>query len=122
MEIKPWPGVGVDIVAISEVERFVERHRDSLRRLYTEREIAYCQGKRNSVARFAARFAAIEAVLKALGNGNLDLKDIEILNDFWGKPQVYIHNQAELGEVLSISVSLSHSKDYAVAYALVMPR
>jgi len=116
------PGVGVDIEEVAKVERFIHSHRGSLNKLYTEREIAYCQGKRNSAERFAARFAAKEAVLKALGDGKIDLKDIEVVNDFGGKPQVYIHDQAELKEVSSISISLSHSGDYAVAYALVMPK
>jgi holo-[acyl-carrier protein] synthase len=96
MESRFAPRVGVDIVEIAKVEKFIQSHSGSLARLYTEREIAYCRGKKNSAERFAARFAAKEAVLKALGDRKIDLKNIEIVNNFWGKPQVYIHDQAEL--------------------------
>ncbi len=104
---------------IARVEHFVQSHPGLLNKLYTEREIAYCQGKKNSAERFAARFAAKEAVVKALGDGKIGFKDIEIIHDFWGKPQVCIHGQAELKEVSSISISLSYAGGYAVAYVLV---
>ena len=121
MESRPGFRIGVDIVAISEIEHFVGVHRDRLERLYTDREIAYCQGKANSAESFAARFAAKEAVLKALGGGEVDFRDIEIVNDFWGRPEVHIRAETGLKEVSSVSVSLSHSGDYAIAYALVVP-
>lgn len=112
--------IGIDIVEIARLEKAVARHgEDFLQRIYTGAELKLYRGKLPSLA---ARFAAKEAVIKALGEtGGLSLKDIEILADDKGKPLVKLHGQAQkraealnLGKVI---VSLSHSREYAVAVA-----
>lgn len=114
--------IGVDIIEIPRIAGAIERlgHR-FLRRVYTEREIARY---RDRVPSLATRFAAKEAVMKVLGIGfrGLSWQDIEILSDPRGKPVVYLHGKAQaraeaLG-IRSVTVSLSDSKEYAVAMAL----
>lgn len=121
-------GCGVDIIEIERVKDAIESGGDRfLNRIYTDREKEYCLSKKASQFHsFAARFAAKEAVSKALGTGfanGLGWKDIEILNDAFGKPYVELHGKArEIFEVLSaksIFVSLSHCDQYAVAYAVI---
>ena len=114
--------IGVDIIEIPRIAAAIERHGDRfLRRIYTDREI---EGYRNRVPSLATRFAAKEAVMKVLGVGfrGLGWHDIEVLSDPRGKPVVYLHGKAQArAEVLgirSITVSLSDSKEYAVAMAL----
>jgi holo-[acyl-carrier protein] synthase len=111
--------VGVDIVEIERIAAVLERHGSRfLQRIYTEREVAYCRGR---VAELAARFAAKEAASKALGTGmrGIRWRDIEVLPDGRGKPLLYLHGAAlaraqELG-LREFAVSLSHSRDFAVA-------
>lgn len=118
---------GVDIVEIDRIRQSFETIGASFRdRVFTEKEIAYCEGRK--AARFesyAARFAAKEAVSKALGTGigEVGWKDIEVLKDDKGKPYIVFSEKAR--EIfkkmngLGISVSLSHSSRYAVAYAVI---
>lgn len=119
---------GVDIIEIRRVKESFEAGKCAFRdRVFTGREIQYCEGK-NAVKyeSYAARFAAKEAVSKAFGTGigeNIAWKDIEVLNDELGKPYVVLHNGAkDLFKSIngcSIALSLSHCKDYAIAYAVV---
>lgn len=119
---------GVDIIEIDRIEQSFENYGQSFRdRVYTKREIEYCENK--GAARYmsyAARFAAKEAVSKALGTGigtEVGWKDIEILNDEKGKPHVVLCGKGkELFEKMgacSVSLSMSHCKNYAVAYAVI---
>jgi holo-[acyl-carrier protein] synthase len=114
--------VGVDIIEIERIActlaRFGERF---LRRVYTEAEIAYCRGR---PSRLAARFAAKEAVAKALGVGvfrreGVYWRDVEVVRDHRGKPGVRLHGSAlERARQAGLSgwaLSLSHSREYAVA-------
>lgn len=111
--------VGVDIIEIERIAAVLERHGSRfLQRIYTEREVAHCRGR---VAELAARFAAKEAASKALGTGmrGIRWRDMEILPDARGKPILYLHGAAlaraqELG-LREFAVSLSHSRDFAVA-------
>jgi len=111
--------VGVDIVEIERVQRVVDRWgRRFLRRIYTEAELDLC---RNRVPELAARFAGKEAVMKALGTGTKGVSwcDIEILSNRRRAPLVYLHGRArrrarKLG-IKELAISLSHSRDYAVA-------
>jgi len=112
--------VGVDIVEIGRVRSKLERHGDGMRRrVYTEREWAQC-GK--SFASLAGRFAAKEAVMKSLGVGGMAFRDIEIVRTRSGKPEVYLTgrmgSRATLLGVTAITVSISHSRDNAVAVAI----
>ncbi|MGI6777156.1 MAG: holo-ACP synthase [Acetivibrionales bacterium] len=119
---------GVDIIEIDRIKKSVGEGNNAFRdRVFTDREIEYCELKKNvKYESYAARFAAKEAVSKAFGTGigqGVSLKDIEILNDEFGKPYVVLHNKCrEIFEKIngeSISLSLSHCKDYAVAYAVI---
>jgi holo-[acyl-carrier protein] synthase len=114
---------GVDIIEISRVRQVLERYgRRFLERVYTPGEIAYCRGRPPNLA---ARFAAKEATMKTLGTGvrGVSWKDIEVVRHESGAPSVKLHGRAErraqrLG-VREISLSLSHSREYAVAFVVV---
>lgn len=114
--------VGVDIIEIERIEAILQRHGERfLKRVYTPAERAYC---RERVPELAVRFAAKEAVSKALGTGlrGIAWREMEILGDERGKPLVRLHGRAQArAEELGLSefaVSLSHSRDYAVAFVL----
>jgi holo-[acyl-carrier protein] synthase len=109
--------IGVDIVEIARLEEAVTRWgEDFLRRVYTDSELKLYRQKLPSLA---VRFAAKEAVIKALG-GESSLKDIEVLSGPGGQPVVNLYGraqrQAELMGLGELAVSLSHSKEYAVAF------
>jgi len=114
-------GVGTDIIEISRIRKAVQRE-SFLKRVFTEKEIALCRDKHNFFASLAVRFAAKEAVVKALGTGFRGCKwhEIEILEDPLGKPQVILHGKAwemtrERG-IVKLEVTMSHSKNYGVAF------
>ena len=111
--------VGVDMIEIPRVARVLKRHPERfLRRVFTPEEVAFCRGR---VRELAARFAAKEAVMKALGTGarSVAWRDIEVLPDWRGKPLVYLTGGAERrAEVIgldAIDVSLSHLDEFAIA-------
>jgi holo-[acyl-carrier protein] synthase len=115
---------GVDIIEISRFDEACRRHPALLPRLFTGRELAACQGK--DIRSLAVRFAGKEAVLKALGTGlrGLSWHDIEILNNDNGEPVVYLSDKAQSaakrgGRGNRAKISLSHSKDNAVAMAIL---
>ncbi len=113
------PSTGVDIVEISRIARIVERYGERfLKRVYTEAEQALYRGR---VPELAARFAAKEAVSKALGTGiwGIRWREMEILPDKRGKPLVYLHGaaaaRARTLNLRHFAVSLSHSREFAMA-------
>ena len=115
-------GTGIDIVKNSRIKNLIEKYGERfLNKVYTKAEISYCQQKINSAPSFAARFAAKEAVLKALGTGmrKNSWQDIEILNNKLGKPEVNLSEEtkkrAEELEVSAIFLSMSHEKEYSIA-------
>jgi holo-[acyl-carrier protein] synthase len=111
--------VGVDVVEIERIVAVISRWQDRfLERVYTVNELRYCRGR---APELAARFAGKEAIAKALGTGirGLAWRDMEILPDLLGKPEVALHDRA-LARASAIglhqfAISLSHSRDYAVA-------
>lgn len=112
--------IGVDIVEIARVRAAVERHGAGFRRrVYTDIEWQQCG---RSFPSLAGRFAAKEAVMKALGVGGMAFRDIEIVRTPSGKPEVRLsgrmQRRAERLGVTRITVSISHSRDNAVAMAL----
>ncbi len=112
--------VGVDIIEIKRIERALARFGDRfLGRVYTPLEVAFCRGR---VSELAARFAAKEALMKALGTGarGVAWREIEVLPNHRGKPLVYLHGRAlERAERIglrALDISMSHSRDYAIAF------
>lgn len=118
---------GVDIIEIDRLRKSIEDLQGFRDRVFTEGEISYCEKRsRAKYESYAARFAAKEAVLKALGTGlsdGLEWKQIEVLNDEKGKPYVLLYQKVlETFNTMggkSIDISLSHSGELAVAYAVI---
>ena len=111
--------VGIDMIAIPRVRKVLARHGERfLQRVYTPEEVAFCRGR---VPELAARFAAKEAVMKALGTGvrGVGWRDIEILPNRRGKPLVYLYGRgrrrADRIGLDALDVSLTHERDFAVA-------
>jgi holo-[acyl-carrier protein] synthase len=119
---------GIDIVVCERIERIWRDHGQSfLNRIYTPTEQEYCVNCKTPVLRLAGRFAAKEAVLKALGTGwrgGIEFRDIETLPDPLGKPLVTLYRKtADLARTLGIDqflVSISHAGEYAVASAIAV--
>ncbi|TZE81110.1 holo-ACP synthase [Calorimonas adulescens] len=112
---------GVDIVEIKRIGSIMEKHPAFIERFFTEREMSYFIDKRLKAEHIAAGFAAKEAVSKCIGGLiGIKLKDIEVLRG--GRPEVRLwgraKQKAELMGIGYISVSISHSSDYAVAFAV----
>lgn len=110
---------GVDIIEIDRIRDVVARHGDRfLNRIYTPDELRVCRGR---IPELAARFAAKEAVMKALGTGvrGVGWRDIEVLPNRRGKPLVFLYGRgADRGkriELRGLEISLTHSRDYAIA-------
>lgn len=111
--------IGVDIVEISRIRALYDRHGEQfLRRILTSAEMEQCLAKPDPVASLAGRFAAKEAVSKALGTGisrGLSWHSVEVLNNEAGKPLVTLHGHPGF----RVSISISHDRHSAVAMALV---
>jgi len=113
---------GVDIIEIERIERALANFGPRfLRRVYTQLEAAFCRGRTSELA---ARFAAKEAVMKALGTGarGVAWREIEVLPNHRGKPLVYLHGRArERAERIGLDeldISMSHSRAFAVAFVV----
>ena len=106
--------VGCDIVEISRVRDLIRRNKRFLSRVFSPAEIAYCRAHKDPWRHFAVRFAAKEAVWKALDREALALRDISVDRTERGKPHVLLHGK----RAASIKLSLSHGEDYAMAVAL----
>lgn len=120
-------GTGVDLAEVprirASVERFGERF---IRRIFTEREIAYVERKANKFERYAARFAAKEAGMKAIGTGwrrGVRWQDFEVANLRSGKPTLLLHGVAaqfaERLKVRNIALSLTHTAQYGMAHVIL---
>lgn len=120
-------GTGVDIVEIARFERFLQQGNDALfQRLFTPLEIEYCAGKRQSAQHYALRFAAKESFMKALGTGLRDglcWKDMEVVNDHLGKPELRLYRRAlEMFREAGLGacfLSLSHDAGCAIAMVVL---
>lgn len=116
-------GIGVDIVEIDRFKRSIERYGDRfLERLFSDDEIAYCRAHKYSAQHFAVRFAAKEAVLKALRHGigpGVSMKEIRITRGERGEPSVELEGRtkalADRKGVQQLHVSLSHSQTTCIA-------
>jgi holo-[acyl-carrier protein] synthase len=116
--------IGTDIIEIDRIRRLLSGSSQDVReKLFTKSEIDYCESKRDKYASYAARFAAKEALSKALGqgmSGGLKWRDIEVLRDNSGKPSITLAGSGRdsLGDS-RVHISLSHSKKHAVATVLL---
>jgi len=120
-------GTGVDLAEVDRIRAAIERYgRRFIDRIYTPAEIAYVERKANRYERYAARFAAKEAGMKAIGTGwrrGVRWRDFEVANLPSGKPTLRFHGQAarfaeSLG-VKSVALSITHTKETALAYVIL---
>jgi len=117
-------GIGVDLVEVSRIRETIERWQDYfLTKIFTDGEIRYCSSKKNCYQHFAARFAAKEAVAKALAtgwSGGFRWKDVEVINDDAGKPSVVMYGQMKKALTGNrILLTMSHTGDIVIAFALI---
>jgi holo-[acyl-carrier protein] synthase len=121
-------GLGIDLVEVARIEQSIERHGERfLRRVFTEGEIAYCAAMKAPAPFYAARFAAKEAVSKALGTGigaECGWLEIEVRRKASGAPFVVLHGAAadtarRLG-IATVLLSLSHTRHSAIAQAIAV--
>lgn len=123
----PLAGIGVDMVEIARMERILTRRPNFALQVFTEEERTYCERQARPAKHYAARFAAREAVLKALGTGfsrGIGLKDVSVTRNEAGRPEAVLAGHAaevagELG-VLEVALSLTYTHDLAVANAVAM--
>ena len=117
-------GTGVDLVDVPRFEKAVQRWGDRLlRRLFTPDELRYSQSRKTSAQHLAVRFAAKEAVVKALGAPKglgLEWQDLEIVHAPSGQPRVLFHRSMSRWVDLQIHLSLTHTSDYAIATAVAL--
>src|SRR5271157_2789215 len=118
--------MGVDLAEVERVRAAIERHGERiLRRLYTSKERAYCERSRNKYERYAGRFAAKEAAMKALGTGwrrGIRWVDLEVVREPGGRPTIRLDGEArkiaeELG-VKRIALSITHTEAQALAQVI----
>ncbi len=118
-------GIGTDIIECVRIAQMIEKHGEVfLTRVYTHDEIAYCSGRKAANQHYAGRWAAKEAVLKALGTGwahGIQWTDVEVVNQQGGKPTIVLDGKArEISRqqrIREMMISISHCRNYAVAYA-----
>jgi holo-[acyl-carrier protein] synthase len=121
---------GIDLVDCPRIEQMIERHGDRfITRVFTAAEQAYARSKRNSIEKYAGRFAAKEAVLKLVGTGwrgKIAWTDIEVTNGPSGQPEVTLSGEVQriarsLG-IERISISITHTANFAIASAVALAR
>ena len=120
-------GTGIDIAEVPRIAESIERFGERfLRRVFTEEEIRYCDSKANRIERYAARFAAKEAAMKALGTGwnrGVRWRDIEVSRQPGGRPTIQFYGvasefAAKLG-TKNIALSLTHTPEHAIANVIL---
>ena len=117
-------GIGTDIIEITRVAKSIQRlGQHFLDRLFTQREQEYCLRYKASERHFAGRFAAKEAIAKALGTGMGEIVswlDIEIVNGVTGAPTVILSDKLRAHfPSISVKISISHNHETAIAFAVV---
>jgi holo-[acyl-carrier protein] synthase len=120
-------GTGIDITEVPRIREAIERHGERfLKRIFTDGEIQYCESKANRIERYAARFAAKEAGMKAIGTGwnhGVRWRDIEVARKPGGRPTLLLHGKAaefaaKLGAT-NIALSLTHTEAEAMAQVIL---
>ena len=121
---------GIDLVDCPRIEQMIQRHGERfVKRVFTDAEQAYARANKNEVEKLAGRFAAKEAILKLIGTGwrgKIAWTDIEVINNAAGQPEVTIVGEVkritdELG-IEHISVSITHTANFAIASAVALAR
>ncbi len=120
-------GIGIDIIDIPRVKKIAEEFgEDFVSKIFADNEIAYCKAKKTPEINLAARFAAKEAFLKALGTGlrgGIDWKDIQIVNDDLGNPFICLEGNAKKlaakRGIVTTHLSISHTSEYATAMVVL---
>ena len=119
-------GIGTDLIEVKRLEALAARGSEYLQKIFTPAEMDYCENHGRKAEHYAARFAAKEAFLKALGTGlrdGLSFCEIEILNDDQGKPFIQLYGKAKdrarSQNISHISISLSHIKEIALAIVIL---
>ena len=121
-------GIGTDIVECPRIGKMVEHHGELfLRRVYTDREVRYCQSRKHAIEHFAGLWAAKQSILRAFGPGwsrGVSWSEIEVRQDASGHPRVHVAGEAKtlairkgIGDIL---VSIAHCRTYATAHALAI--
>ena len=121
-------GIGTDIVEVARIGDMIEKHDATfIQKVFTEGEITYCEPRKAAVQHFAGRWAAKEAILKAIGTGwsnGIKWTDIEVINEMGGKPYVKLNGKAVtvcadrgIDEIL---ISISHCNLFATAFATAL--
>lgn len=120
-------GTGIDIAEVPRIAESIKRFGDRfIARIFTQGEIRYCDSKANRVERYAARFAAKEAAMKAIGTGwnhGVSWQDIEVTRHPGGRPTILFHRKAaEFAAKLGakhVALSLTHTKEFAMAQVIL---
>ncbi|VAW27450.1 Holo-[acyl-carrier-protein] synthase [hydrothermal vent metagenome] len=120
-------GTGTDIIEIRRIENSIARNDAFVNKIFTEVEQAYCKAQKAGIFQsYAARYAAKEAVFKALGTGyryGMAFREIEVKNDKLGKPEVMVHGKVKAfvdeQKITRIHLSLSHVKEMALAFVVL---
>lgn len=118
-------GIGIDIIEIERIKKSVDRFGDRfLKKIYTAIELEYCLKKKNKYQHFAARFAAKEAIYKALSNDTSEVyswQDVEIFNEVNGLPKVKFYGTLKdyLNHGKELKISMSHSDNYVTCVAIL---
>ena len=118
-------GIGIDIIKIERMKKVVEKWGDRfLRRVFTDNEISYCYAKSNPYPSLSVRFAAKEAMIKAIGSGPpLSFTDIEVVNAHTGKPALRLSGRLQdfldARKISKTHLSLSHEQEYGVASVIL---
>ncbi|NLN96194.1 MAG: holo-ACP synthase [Bacteroidales bacterium] len=119
-------GIGTDIIEVERIKKQLENNSGLREKLFTSHEIAYCENKKNKAQHYAARFAAKEAFLKAIGTGwreGLKFNEIEVTNDKMGKPMIVLSGKTkdfvDQINITNIQVSLTHIKDVVNAIVII---
>ena len=114
-------GNGVDIIEVRRIKNSIDKYGQAfLKRIFTDRELDKAKEHKSFFQHIAGRFAAKEAVFKALNIATLNFKEVQILNDDRGKPHCSLLNDSQ--NKFSIYISISHIKNYAVASAIIAQR
>lgn len=118
-------GIGIDIIEIKRIKKSVDRFGDRfLKKIFTAIELEYCLKKKNKYQHFAARFAAKEAIYKALSNDTKEVyswQDVEIYNEVNGLPKVKFYGTLKdyLNHGKELKISMSHSDNYVTCVAIL---